>query len=71
MFDHRKAVCVDLGAIYKVNRVQVMPAGAKKGRQVCGFPAQLCYIGLFGRGQMAKGLPCGELSGAYYGDAGV
>jgi len=40
-FDHSEAVCVDLGAVYKINRVGIMPAGAAKGAVCTAFPKDL------------------------------
>ena len=37
-FDHKETVRVDLGAVYKVNRVQVMPAGSARGGKCVAFP---------------------------------
>ena len=36
--DHSEYACVDLGAVYKVNQVQIMPAGAAKGTTSVMFP---------------------------------
>ena len=38
VFDHSEAVCVDLGAVYRIDRVEVMPAGAGKGNKCLAFP---------------------------------
>ena len=38
VFDHSEAVCVDLGAVYRIDRVEVMPAGASKGNKCVAFP---------------------------------
>ncbi|MBQ9428165.1 MAG: family 78 glycoside hydrolase catalytic domain [Clostridia bacterium] len=37
-FDHTEQVCVDLGAVYKIDRVQVMPAGSAQGEACVAFP---------------------------------
>jgi len=38
VFDHSEAVCVDLGTVYRIDRVEVMPAGAGKGNKCLAFP---------------------------------
>jgi len=37
-FEHSEYACVDLGEVYKVDRVQIMPAGAEKGERCVAFP---------------------------------
>ncbi|MBQ7660550.1 MAG: family 78 glycoside hydrolase catalytic domain [Clostridia bacterium] len=37
-FNHTEYVTVDLGATYKIDRVEVMPAGAAKGNKCVAFP---------------------------------
>ena len=43
-FNHREYVCVDLGTVYKVNQVQVMPAGATKGSKCVSFPRDFTVL---------------------------
>ncbi|MBQ8836367.1 MAG: family 78 glycoside hydrolase catalytic domain [Clostridia bacterium] len=43
-FQHTEYVCVDLGAVYKINQVQVMPAGTAKGGECVAFPKDFTIL---------------------------
>lgn len=42
--NHSEFACVDLGAVYSVNRVCVMPAGAAKGDKCVAFPKDFVIL---------------------------
>ncbi len=42
--NHTEYVIIDLGAVYKINQVQVMPAGATKGNEYTSFPEDFTIL---------------------------
>ena len=44
-FDHSESVCVDLGAIYRIDRVNIMPSGAELGAKAITFPSDFAIYG--------------------------
>ncbi|MBQ4150172.1 MAG: discoidin domain-containing protein, partial [Clostridia bacterium] len=44
-FNHSETVCVDLGAFYKIDKVNIMPAGAIVGAEALAFPSDFAIYG--------------------------